>query len=138
MLTKPQFPVEVFYDGSCSVCATEIEHYLRQDQRGKLLAVDISAADFNPEPYGIALDEFMYQLHVIDRKGEIYQGVEAFWAIWQAFPSSAIYGIMGAVISMPLVTPFARLLYKGFARIRPYLPKKHVCDSGTCKINRKG
>jgi len=138
MPTKPQFPIEVFYDGSCSVCATEIGHYLRQDHGGKLLAVDISAPDFDPVPHHITLDAFMYELHVIDQRGVTYQGVEAFWAIWQAFPASTTYGILGTVITMPVVNPVARLLYKGFARIRPYLPKRHTCDSGTCRISKKG
>jgi len=137
MPTKPQFPIQVFYDGACSVCASEIEHYLRQDHRGRLLAVDISAPGFDPEPHQIALHEFMYELHVIDRVGGVYRGVEAFWAIWQALPSSTVYGIMGSVINLPVVNPVARLLYKGFARIRPHLPKKHSCDSGTCRIDRK-
>ncbi len=137
MPTKPQFPIQVFYDGACSVCASEIEHYLRQDHGGRLLAVDISATDFEPEPHQIALNEFMYELHVIDRAGRVYRGVEAFWAIWQAFPSSTVYGIMGDLINLPVVNPVARLLYRGFARIRPYLPKKHSCDSGTCGIDRK-
>lgn len=138
MPTKPRFPIRIFYDGSCSVCATEIEHYLRQDHGGKLLAVDISAPGFDPEPHHITLDAFMYELHAIDQRGEIYRGVEAFWAIWQAFPASTVNGVMGAIINMPVVNPVARLLYKGFARIRPYLPKRHDCDSGTCRIGRKG
>jgi predicted DCC family thiol-disulfide oxidoreductase YuxK len=79
----------------------------------------------------------MYELHVIDQKGELYKGVEAFWAIWQAFPASRMYRTMGTIINIPVVNPVARLLYKCFARIRPYLPKKHDCDSGSCRIGRK-
>jgi len=138
MLKKPQFPIEVFYDGSCSVCAREIEHYLHLDHGGKLLAVDISSPDFAPELHRITLKDFMYELHVIDKSGEVYRGVEAFWAIWQAFPYSTMYGIMGTIINMPVINPVARILYRGFARIRPYLPKRHNCGSGTCKIDKKG
>jgi predicted DCC family thiol-disulfide oxidoreductase YuxK len=137
MHKQPEFPIRIFYDGSCSVCATEIEHYLHHDHGGKLLAVDISSPDFDPVFYGITLQAFMYELHVIDQSGEVYRGVEAFWAIWQAFPTSALYGVMGAIISMPLLNPVARLAYKAFARIRPYLPKRTRCDSGTCRIGRK-
>lgn len=136
MPNRPEFPLRVFYDGSCLVCATEIEHYLGKDREGRLIAVDISAADFNPEPLRIPLDSFKYELHVIDSSDELYRGVEAFWAIWQAFPASTLYGILGAVITMPIVNPVARLFYKGFARIRPYLPKRHSCNSGTCRIDR--
>jgi predicted DCC family thiol-disulfide oxidoreductase YuxK len=134
-LTAPAFPVRVFYDGSCSVCASEIEHYLRQNHGGRLTAVDITAPDFDPAPFRIAFDVFMYELHVIDGKGPIYRGVEAFWAIWQAFPASTVYGMLGTIITMPLVNLLARLFYKGFARIRRYLPKRHTCHDGTCRIN---
>jgi predicted DCC family thiol-disulfide oxidoreductase YuxK len=137
MKALPLFPISVFYDGACSVCAMEIEHYLRKDQGGKLQAIDISVTDFDPEPFGIPLKAFMYELHVIDKRGEVYRGVEAFWAIWQAFPASTLYGVMGAMISLPLVNPVARLLYKGFAAIRPYLPKRNSCESGSCSIGRK-
>jgi predicted DCC family thiol-disulfide oxidoreductase YuxK len=137
MSIKPEFPIRVFYDGSCSVCASEIEHYLHQDHGGRLLAHDISAPDFKPEQYHITLDEFMYELHVIDQSGFIFRGVEAFQAIWQAFPGSRLYGVLCAILSMPIMNPVARIIYKGFARIRPYLPKKTNCDKGSCKIGRK-
>lgn len=133
----PYFPLRVFYDGSCIVCAAEIEHYMSKDHGGRLQAVDISAMDFNPEPLGMSLSALMYELHAIDSNGRIYRGVEAFRAIWQAFPSSTAYGFLAAVIAMPLINPLARLFYKGFARIRPYLPKSHSCNSGTCRINKK-
>lgn len=137
MPKQPDFPIQIFYDGFCSVCATEIEHYLRQDHGGRLVAVNIKSPDFNPEQFHIPLDTFMYELHAIDRAGDVYRGVDAFWAIWQAFPASTVYGIMGTLINIPVVNPIARLLYKGFARVRPYLPKRHVCGSGTCRIGKK-
>lgn len=137
MPIKPNFPLRVFYDGSCFVCSTEIEHYLGLDHGGKLQGVDVSAQDFDTEPFGIPLDEFMFELHAIDSGDRIYRGVEAFWAIWQAFPAATVYGFMGAIITMPLVNPAARLLYKGFARIRRYLPKRHTCSNGTCRIDGK-
>jgi len=133
---KPHFPIQVFYDGSCSVCATEIEHYIRQDHGGRLIAVNITSPDFDAGLYHIPLESFMYELHVIDQSGSVYRGVEAFWSIWQAFPASTVYGIMGTVIQMPLINSLARLFYKVFARIRPYLPKRHSCDNGTCGIGK--
>lgn len=81
MLTKPNFPLRIYYDGSCSVCAGGVERYGRRDHEGRLILVDISAPDFEPAPLGISLDEFMYQMHVIDQAGRVYRGVEAFWAI---------------------------------------------------------
>ena len=136
-MKQPEFPLRIFYDGACVVCATEIEQYLRHDRDGRLVAVDISAPDFDPDQYHIALADFMYELHVIDSSGNIYRGVEAFWAIWQAFPASTVYGLMGAIVTAPLLNRVARLLYQGFARIRPYLPKRDNCASGVCNIRRR-
>lgn len=137
MLNKPDFPLRVYFDGSCSVCATEIEHYLHRDGDGRLVAVDISAADFDPEPLRISRDVFMYELHAIDRSGRVYRGVEAFWAIWQAFPAGTIYGVLGVVITLPLINPVARMFYRWFARIRPFLPKRHNCRDGSCQLEGK-
>jgi predicted DCC family thiol-disulfide oxidoreductase YuxK len=80
----------------------------------------------------------MYELHVIDQAGRVFRGVEAFGAIWQAFPDSTVYTSMSRIINMPLVSTFAHVLYKVFARIRPYLPKRHGCDNGgACRVGRK-
>jgi predicted DCC family thiol-disulfide oxidoreductase YuxK len=138
MQTKPNFPLRLFYDGACSVCATEVERYGRMDREGRLILVDISAPDFDPAPLGFTRDELMYQMHAIDRNGTAYRNVEAFWAIWQAFPASTLLGLLGAFITLPVVKPVARLCYKGFARIRKYLPKRDVaCTMGSCRINTK-
>jgi predicted DCC family thiol-disulfide oxidoreductase YuxK len=137
MMVSPVFPLQVFYDGSCSVCATEVEHYGRKDCNGLLILVDISAPGFDPAPFSITRAEFMYQLHVIDRCGSVYRGVEAFWAIWQAFPTSTLLGLCGMMIMLPLVNPVARLCYRMFAGIRGYLPKRsNGCSSGSCRIGR--
>ena len=138
MLTTPDFPLQVFYDGSCSVCATEIERYWRLDQGARLIPVDISLPGFDPAPFGISLSDFMFQMHAIDRSGRIFRGVEAFWAIWQAFPSSTLLGLCGTLITLPLVNPLARLCYRIFAGLRGYLPKRRRdCSGGSCRLGKE-
>jgi len=138
MLTPPHFPLKIFYDGACSVCADEIEHYRRKDLSGLLVPVDISTADFDPKPYDISMSAFMFELHAIDREGTVYRGVDAFWAIWQAFPQSLLFRTLGSLVTLPLLRSLARLGYRGFARIRPWLPKKHSdCTSGSCRLGRR-
>ena len=137
MPDAPAFPITVFYDGSCSVCAAEIEHYRRQDHAGRLVLVNVGSANFRPEPYHISLQAFMYELHVIDRNGRVYKGIEAFWSIWQAFPAATLYGMLGTLVTLPLINPLARLCYRGFARIRRYLPKRSSdCTNGSCRIGK--
>ncbi|OGU00399.1 MAG: thiol-disulfide oxidoreductase [Geobacteraceae bacterium GWB2_52_12] len=137
-MVGPVFPLRIFYDGSCSVCASEVERYGRKDREGRLILVDISAPDFNADSFGIPLAEFMFRMHAIDRSGTVYRGVEAFWAIWQAFPGSTLPGLCGRLIMLPLVNPLARLFYRMFAAIRGYLPKRRKeCDSGSCRIGKR-
>ncbi len=120
------------------VCATEVEHYLRRDQRNRLLAIDISRGDFEPDRYGITLEDFMHELHVMDNTGTVYRGVDAFWAIWQAFPTHSLYGLLGKIITLPIINGLARLAYRGFARIRKYLPKnKASCSADVCRLHEK-
>jgi predicted DCC family thiol-disulfide oxidoreductase YuxK len=137
MYEPPQFPLEIFYDGSCSVCAAEMAHYRRREQGGRLVFIDISTPEFDPVPYGIPREAFMYEMHAIDRQGRVFRGVSAFRAIWQAFPPLSRYGLMALLVSLPGVGFLARLSYRGFARIRKYLPKKrHDCRDGTCSSGR--
>jgi predicted DCC family thiol-disulfide oxidoreductase YuxK len=133
----PTYPLQIFFDGSCSVCATEMAVYRRKEHAGRLVFVDIGAPEFDPAPYGITLEAFMHEMHAIDREGRVYRGVEAFRAIWQAFPASTWYGLLGALVTLPGVKLLARLSYWSFARIRRFLPKSHdACKDGTCGIGK--
>lgn len=135
MLPFPCFPLTVFYDGACPVCAAEMSHYRKCDRSGRLVFVDISAAGFEQERHGISREEFMAQMHAIDQGGTVYRGVEGFWAIWQAFPGSTWYGLLGRVIVLPGVNGLARAGYGIFARFRRYLPRRrHGCTDGTCQL----
>ncbi len=137
MPATPAFPLRIFYDGSCPVCAAEIEGYGRKDREGRLVLVDISAPGFDPAPYGIRLADFMYQMHAIDAAGTVYRGVDALWAIWQAFPASTLHALLGTLVTFPPLVPALRLCYRGFARIRGYLPKRRrTCADGTCGIDK--
>ena len=75
MLDAPAFPLQVFYDGSCSVCAAEMDIYRRQEHAGRLIFVDISRPDFDPAPHGISLQEFMHEMHGIDQQGRVFRGL---------------------------------------------------------------
>lgn len=138
MPPRPEFPLNVFYDGSCIVCVTEMEAYRKKPHEGRLRFIDIAAPEFRANDYGISLAEFMYEMHAIDRSGRVYRGPEAFWAIWQAFPASTLFGVLGLLVTLPGLRLLARLAYRGFARIRKYLPKRRdACPDGACRVGRE-
>lgn len=130
----PEFPLLIFYDGSCLVCAQEVDHYRLMDHAGLLKPVDISLPGFAAGRWGISQSDFMRELHVIDRGGTVYRGVDAFVAIWQAFPESVLLRLLTRLIRLPVVNPLARLGYRIFARFRRYLPKSAACNGGNCRI----
>ncbi|MRR54742.1 MAG: DUF393 domain-containing protein [Deltaproteobacteria bacterium] len=133
MRTLPEFPLTVFYDGSCRVCSSEMFIYMQKDHGGRLEFVDISDPAFNPADFGISLADFIFQLHAIDRCGTVFRGVAAFQAIWQAFPGETWFRLLAVLTDLPLVRPLARLAYRIFARLRRYLPKRKA----VCRIGRR-
>jgi predicted DCC family thiol-disulfide oxidoreductase YuxK len=139
MSDTPGYPLKIFFDGSCSLCAAEMATYRGKEQAGRLRFVDISAPEFDPTPYGITLAAFMHEMHAIDPEGRVYRGVDAFRAIWQAFPASTWYGLLGALVALPGVHLLARAAYWCFARTRRFLPKgRAACSDGSCRIGRDG
>lgn len=137
MTDRPAYPLRIFFDGSCSVCAAEMDIYQRKEHGGRLRFVDISAPEFDPAPYGITLEAFMYEMHAIDRQSRVYRGVDAFRAIWQSFPAASRYGLLGALVALPGLHLLARAGYWCFARLRKYLPKtRTACRDGVCGLGR--
>lgn len=135
--TPPVFPLAIYYDGSCAICAGEMQVYRRRNREGRLVFVDISDPAFDPDSIGSSRTALMYELHAIDRTGTVFRGVQAFGAIWQAFPGTTRYRFLAALVASPLVAPLAGLVYRSFARIRGFLPKNRAaCHDGTCRIGR--
>lgn len=119
---RPIYPLTVFYDGGCPVCAREMACYKRRVCDGRLSFVDISQPDFDPTPYGRTQQEFMASMHVMDARGRFFIGVEAFRALWWAMPGR-FYPFMANLAGLPGIHSLARMGYDLFARLRRYLPR---------------
>jgi len=133
-MKKTSFPLTVFYDGSCSVCSGEIEHYKKKDRHGRLIMVDISDEAFDPTKYGKTQKDFMAQMHVLDGNGSFLLGVDAFPAIWQALPGR-LYRFFSLFLGLPGVHFSVKIAYRIFAKNRQYLfrPNKKG-TSGQCDL----
>ena len=130
------FPVEIFYDGACRVCAAEMSSYRKNNPENRLRFIDISAEEFVAEDYGKSKEDFMAQLHVRDAEGAYFTAIDAFLVIWQAYPAGSLYRIFGQLISLPGVVLISRAGYRLFARYRHLLPKSgQACASGSCNLN---
>jgi len=112
---------KIFYDGNCVVCDYEISHYIRvAPELFELL--DISNPAFDSVKYGLNPKALEVDMHVLTPEGEVKIGVDAFAHIWSRIPR---YKLADKLIRLPGIYSLAKIGYKGFTVIRPYLPKKN-------------
>lgn len=116
------YPLTVFYDASCPLCATEMQALKSRDAQGRLRLVDCSAADFDDSVLaGLAVtrEDMMTLLHVRDAHGRWFVGVEAFE---HAYRAAGLEGLAGWWGSRKL-RPFLSRLYPWIARHRQLLSR---------------
>ena len=87
---KPK--IQIFYNGSCSFCAPEIQMYKKLVTQKKgvkdspLDFVDISVS----ETEGFQQEDMLKRLHAKLPNGETISGVPAFIALWRQVPGSKV------------------------------------------------
>lgn len=69
------YPLRIFYDASCLVCALEMDHLRRRDKARRLVLVDMSAPAFDATPFGLTLADFDAVIHGIRPDGSIVRGM---------------------------------------------------------------
>jgi predicted DCC family thiol-disulfide oxidoreductase YuxK len=111
---------KIFFDGNCVVCDWEISHYQRIAPHLFEL-IDISDPHFNADQFGFSPEALNIDMHVLTPEGELKIGVDAFAHIWSRIPKLRF---ANKLINLPLVYPAAKIGYKIFTKVRPYLPKK--------------
>ena len=126
-----QNTLTLFYDGLCPLCSREIAHYRSLAQGQPVLFIDITDPQFNAAEHGLDRQRLHEVLHVQLGTG-ILTGVDAFLALWQTLPGWRWLARLGR---LPPAYWLLNLGYRGFAKIRPLLPrlKEPLCLEGTCQ-----
>ena len=114
----------VYFDGSCSLCRAEIEHYRREDKAGALRFVDISETGSKP-PEGISRERAMERFHVRASDGRVLSGAVAFVEVWTCLPrwrwAARVASLPGALIALEtgykLFLPVRPLISRFFGRV---------------------
>ncbi len=119
METKAQ-KTKIFVDGNCIVCDLEISHY-KKIAPELFDLVDISDPDFDALKYGLTREAVNVDMHLLTPEGKLMIGVDAFAYIWSKIPR---YRMADRLIHLPGVYSAAKLGYKVFTVVRPYLPKR--------------
>ena len=107
----------VFFDGSCPLCAKEIQVYQRRVKPGLVAWLDVSEPGF-VAPEGMTVNELMARFHVRDIQGQWLIGAPGFIALWRITPG---FRILGFLTSVPPAPQVLNLAYRAFLTSRPRL-----------------
>ena len=125
---------EIFYNGSCSICAPEILMYKKiitnenVEGSNQLDFVDISIS----APDGFLQEDMLKRLHAKLPNGDIISGVPAFITLWRQVPG---FKGLAVLINLPLIKPVAIFIYDKilaptlFKRYLRSLKNQKQCDT---------
>ena len=111
------FPVTIFYDASCPVCASEIGALASRDGRCNLRMVDCSAPAFDAASLGrpgLSRSRMLEALHARDSNGRWFEGIDAFAIAYGCAGMTRVAGLL----RHPLAKPLLSYLYPWVARHR--------------------
>jgi predicted DCC family thiol-disulfide oxidoreductase YuxK len=113
------YPLTVYYDASCPLCATEMHALKARDVRRRLILVDCSDDAFDANARGITRDSMMRIIHARDGNGQWIRGVEVFAAAYEAVYLRS----MSRLWRNPVLRPFWDRVYPWIADHRQWLSR---------------
>ena len=124
-----QYPLTVFFDGACPICAREIALMKRLDRKRQLAFCDFSCPDYDAASIGFAPSELGRVIHARWADGSAITGVEVFRAMWDAVG----LGLLTKLSCLSFVELVLFRAYDWFARNRLWLTgRAHDCSGNTC------
>jgi len=121
-LPTVQWPLRIYYDRSCPLCAHEMHALIAHDAHANLQLVDSSAADFadaDAAAAGITPADMSRLIHACDANGRWIIGVEVFVLAYQAVGLDSIARLW----AHPWLRPIWDRFYPWFARNRMALSR---------------
>ena len=130
-----RYPLTVFYDASCPMCAAEMEA-LQDRDRERLELVDCSAPDFDETVLagvGITRADLMARIHARDAHGRWLVALDAIEAAYRAVGLERAADLWGSRSLRPLLDP----LYRWVARRRQLLSRAGM-NALVAQLSRRG
>lgn len=91
--TRILFPLTIYYDAACPLCASEMRALKEADADNKLVLVNCSAAGFDDRSFrrdGVTREAMLRLIHARDAAGRWFKGVEVFEVAYDAAGFSAL------------------------------------------------
>jgi predicted DCC family thiol-disulfide oxidoreductase YuxK len=105
MTQSIQFPLTIYYDASCPLCASEMHTIKETDFENKLILVDCSSQAFNEPDFCPTTKEIMMErIHAQDATGNWIKGVDVFAAAYGASGFSSLAKIWGSKTLRPILS----------------------------------
>ncbi|HJW10589.1 MAG TPA: DUF393 domain-containing protein [Albitalea sp.] len=124
------YPLTVFYDAACPVCAFEMESLRARNRDGRLVFVDIAGPGFDPAPYGVSLAAMNAEIHAQRADGVMLRGVEV---LRLAYAAVGLGWLLRPTGWAPL-RPLFDAGYRVFARHRLAISR---AAGAVCKLPRR-
>lgn len=123
------YPLTVFFDGACPICAREIALMKRLNKNQRLIFCDFSLPEYDEKMTGLAPAELGRVIHAQWADGRMITGVPVFQAMWEAIG----LGWLAKLSRASLLEPLLYRAYAWFARNRLWLTgRAEDCPGSTC------
>ena len=113
-MTTTRDAFTIFCDGSCPVCALEVDMLRRRDRDHRLRWIDISAPGFDAAAHGFAHRDLDAVIHGVRGDGSVVRGLDALRLAYAA----ASLGWLVAATRHPWLRAPSDAAYRLFARHR--------------------
>jgi predicted DCC family thiol-disulfide oxidoreductase YuxK len=108
------YPLEFLYDGDCPICRYDVTRLHQADRHGRLIFIDVTAPDFNPQAYGQTREALLARIYARRADGKMVEGPEVFRLALTAVG----YGWLVIPTRWPLINWITEMAYSWFARNR--------------------
>jgi predicted DCC family thiol-disulfide oxidoreductase YuxK len=108
------YPLTVYYDASCPVCALEMDQLGARDTAGRLVLVDMSAPDFDARCHGFNHADLDAAIHAVRPDGSVVRGMAV---LRLAYAAAGLGWLLRPTAIRPLKPAFDAA-YRVFARHR--------------------
>ena len=135
----PRWPLRLYYDGDCPLCAREIALLRRRSSEQRLVLIDISSPAFDPTSTPFETKQLQAVLHAQDAEGTWLKGLDATYASWLAADLWQLSWLLAWRPLRRLLHP----LYRLFCWLRPgltWLPHPDGasrCDRDLCQPKQR-